>query len=152
MNFWQWFSRWLWFEGSLQAEWDMHWGAHCFWRDRVYADFNVSSIREVLNLEPPIDAVDEYHAAIPDHFGSGLSLYFIEDYYDQMPPSMQAQAKQVLLESASIVAADAMCHPRDRVGKFDWSDVERLHSTLRYLGFYRVLQKLNLLQAPRQEL
>jgi hypothetical protein len=125
---------------ELKSNWDLHYGAHCHWREDVFQKFNVTNMREVLNVEPAIDDISHYHATIPDYFRSFITVQFIAEHFQEMPSTMKPQAKRVLEESASIFAANAMCHPRDRVGKFDWSDVMQLHQMLQ-TPFYKFMQK-----------
>lgn len=124
---------------NLNEEWNLHYGAHHHWRDLVYKKFNVQNIHEVLNVEPSIDHKDYYNASIPEYFKDCSTLEWIDKNYDQLPDDKQHEAQKMMTESAAIYAADAMCHPRDRVGKFDWSDVLSLHECLRtpYLDFIK---------------
>jgi hypothetical protein len=124
---------------NLRQEWDLHFGAHCHWRDEVFKSFNVSDIRGVLNAEPPIDDEDFYNATVPPHLKSAITINWISDHWPLIEDDMLPEVKQMLYESASIFAAYAMCHPRARVGKFDWSDVIELHETL-HTPFYKFVQ------------
>ena len=40
---------------------------------------------------------------------------------------MQSKALEIVHEASSIYAAHAMCHPRERVGKFNFTDVLELN-------------------------
>ncbi len=124
---------------NVTKEWNMHQATHLHYRNDVYTKFHVSNIKEVLNLEPSIDHEDVYNAIIPDYFKEGTTLQWIDQHFDQLPQPIQYDAINIVCEEAAIQAAHAMCHPRDRVGKFDWSDVLRLHVCLNtpYLAFIK---------------
>jgi hypothetical protein len=116
---------------NLQAQWNVHYGAHQFWKQVVYDSFKVADIHQVLNVEPPIDHGEHYNATIPEYFYEYETLGWVNQHINSMSPTMRAEAIQIVEEAASIEAAHAMCHPYDRVGKFDWSDVVALHESLR---------------------
>ncbi len=115
---------------SVESEWNLHYGAHCYWRDQTYSMFNVTTIKQILNIEPSIDHEDYYHYQIPAYFKSTVTTDWIMDHYDELPRYLKQTTKIMIFEAASIMAANAMCHPRARVGKFDWSDVLQLHNIL----------------------
>ncbi len=131
---------------SLAYEWLLHYGAHCHWRDQVYSDFKVNSINEVLNIEPSIDHTDYHNATIPDYFHKkeyyGVTLTWIDANFKYLEAGVQQQALTMACEAAAILAAHAMCHPRARVGHFDWSDVVRLHEVLQSTGYLAFLKKI----------
>jgi len=54
---------------------------------------------------------------------------FVDEIYDYVPKEAQQILMKMVCEAAPICAADAICHPRDRVGNFDWGDVITLHYT-----------------------
>jgi hypothetical protein len=124
---------------NVNKEWNVHYGAHCHWRNDVYNKFNCKNIHEILNVEPAIDHDDYYNATIPVYFKDTTTLNWIDQNFDKLPEIVQYEAKKIVCESAAIFAAHAMCHPRDRVGKFDWSDVLSLHECLKtpYLDFFK---------------
>ncbi len=130
-----------------QVEWDLHHGAHLYWRNITYSRFGVNNINELLNIEPSIDHFETYKASIPEYFRSPITVDWIDNNFMEMEHNMQMDAKKIMCEAAAIMAADAMCHPRDRVGKFGWNDVVDLHSTLntRYLKF---ILKHDLVEEP----
>lgn len=113
------------------TQWHVHTLMHAYWKDKVFSSFGVRNIPEVLNLEPSIDHFDHYKTRIPEYFKSDVTTSWIDEHYEYLDADQQEAAKQMLTEAASIMAAHAMCHPRDRVGMFDWSDVTRLHEELR---------------------
>lgn len=122
-------------------------GAHQYWKEVVYSQFDVDSIKAVLNVEPAIDHEDYYNATIPTYFKppnrSWITLNWIDANFNMLSNTTQHEAMIVVCESASIFAADAMCHPRARVGKFDWSDVVNLHECL-HTPFVAFFQKYSL--------
>lgn len=118
------------FYNQLSIEWSLHYGAHCHWRDKVFADFNVTTIPQVLNVEPSIDHEEFYHATIPVYFQKNPTMTWLENQWSTLPNKMKTDGLTTIREAASIFAANAMCHPRDRVGKFDWHDVLTLHQRL----------------------
>lgn len=123
---------------DLDAEWDLYYGAHQYWMGTVYRRYSVSDVHQVLNIEPAIDHVDHYGTRIPDYFRATKTLEWVSQNFKDLGERQEA-AVDMVNEIASVYAADAMCHPRDRVGRFDWSDVLRLHQSLRtpYLEFFR---------------
>jgi hypothetical protein len=118
----------LFYVADLGAEWDLHFGAHNYWREEVFRTYNVTSCHDLLNLEPA--NTNYYGTSVPRYFKSWTTTQWIVDHYQELPHFPRVQAEQVLQEFAYIFAAEAMCYPRDRVGRFDWSDVVRLHETL----------------------
>jgi hypothetical protein len=137
---------------NVNQEWNGLYGAHCHWKDDVYNKFNAKNIHEILNVEPAIDHDDYYNATIPDYFKEDTTtLNWIDQNFDKLPGDLQYDAKKIVCESAAIFAAHSMCHPRDRVGKFDWSDVLSLHECLKtpYLGF---IKKHNLFSVQFQSI
>jgi hypothetical protein len=124
---------------NIHPEWNLHYGAHCHWRNDVYTKFDCKNVHEVLNKEPAIDHENVYNSTISDYFKSGITLTWIDQNFDQLSHNEKIDAKRMVGEAAAIYAAHAMCHPRDRVGKFDWSDVLSLHECLRtpYLDFIK---------------
>ena len=50
-------------------------------------------------------------------------IAFVNKYYDFLTPAEQVQARRMAVEGISIFAAQYMCHPRDRIRQYDWSDV-----------------------------
>jgi hypothetical protein len=127
---------------NIESEWNLHYGAHSHWKKEVYSKFNVTDINQVLNVEPAIDHEDHYHATLPDYFIQNPTVHWIDENYQKLSQDQLKEARIMLDESAAIYAAFAMCHPRDRVGKFDWSDVFRLHQTL-ITSHFKLLQKHN---------
>lgn len=114
----------------LQLEWDLHYGSHCYWKEQVYLIFGVHSMKEVLNVEPSIDHEEYYGEEVPEYFKKYTTINWINEHFNDMPDGLKQKAKVVAFEAAIIKAADVMCHPRARVGKFDWSDVIKLHEML----------------------
>ncbi len=123
---------------SIADKWDIYFGAHMYWKTQVYTTFKVNNIHELLNVEPAIDHVDYYNATIPNYFHSLETLNWIDANFDDLPSMIKNDALLVVRESASIYAAHAMCHPRDKVGKFNWDDVINLHKCLntKYIPFF----------------
>lgn len=62
------------------------------------------------------------------------------EYYPHMSAKAQTEAHSEIADMVAVFAADAMCHPRARVGKFDWSDVVQLTESLSYCKPSRMLQ------------
>jgi len=118
------------FHDALSVQWSLHYGAHCHWRDKVFVDFNVTTIERVLNVEPSIDHEEFYHATIPVYFQKNPTMSWLEKQWSALPDEMKTDALTMIREAAFIFAANAMCHPQDRVGKFDWDDVLKLHQML----------------------
>ena len=117
---------------NIPTMWNIHFGAHQYWKSQVYQSFNISNIKEVLNVEPAIDHEDYYNATIPEYFKSQYkTLDWVDTNLERMNENQKIQAKKMIAEAACIYAADAMCHPRDKVGNFDWQDVVDLHKCLR---------------------
>ena len=54
-------------------------------------------------------------------------MNWVNSNYHMVSSPQRLELDIMVKEAASIFAADAMCHPRARVGKFDWSDVVALH-------------------------
>lgn len=114
----------------LAVEWDSHFKEHLYWRSQVFSDFGVQNIETLLNLEPSIDHEEYYGYTIPQYFQNEEAVDWIENHFSQLNKSQQLQARTMLDEGAAILGAHAMCHPRDRVGQFDHTDVLRVHETL----------------------
>ena len=81
---------------------------------------------KVLNVEPSIDHKEYYNATIPAYFKQDvLFLEWVDQNFDKFEEEKQKEAIKMIKEAATINAVDAT-----RVGKFDWSDVVKLHTTL----------------------
>lgn len=128
------------YEPNVLNKWDIYYGAHMYWKTQVYTTFKVNNVREVLNVEPSIDHKDYYNATIPDYFNSFETLDWINDNFEDLPKD---DALLVVRDAASIYAAHAMCHPRDKVGKFNWDDVIALHKLLntKFVPFFEKHKK-----------
>lgn len=87
---------------------------------------DAASLREILNLEPSIDHTEHYGTKISDYFSSNDAMNWLLLYYPFLPDELQYETHNFTRDIVTVFAADAMCHPRDRVGKFDWSDVVTL--------------------------
>ncbi len=121
---------------NIEAQWELHYGAHQYWKQIVFSRFNVNSIYELLNAQPTIDDEEHYKSLIPDFFKSShpdkifLTLNWIDINFHLLSSTMQYEAKNVIREAASIFAADVLCHSREHSGKLNWSDVVALHESL----------------------
>jgi hypothetical protein len=109
-----------------EHEWPVYYGAHCHWREETFKTFGAQNISQLLNLEPSIDHSEHYYTSIPSYFQSDLFPTWLDRNYEYLSPEEQEVAQTIAQEAAAIYAADAMCHPRARVGLFDWTDVRRL--------------------------
>jgi hypothetical protein len=116
-----------------------HIPAHAYWKKEVFQRFHVSSIEELLNVEPSIDHTSYYNATIPAYFDKNPTMEWIYFHFRDLDATHKEDVKIMVQEAASIDAAYKMCHPRDRVGTFNWNDVVRLHTTMHtcYSSFLR---------------
>jgi hypothetical protein len=84
---------------NLQAQWNVHYGAHQFWKQVVYGSFKVADIHQVLNVDPH---GEHYNPAIPDYF------QWVDQNINSMPPAMRTEAIQIVEEAASIADVVAL--------------------------------------------
>ena len=123
------------------TQWQLYFGAHNYWKNVTFHRFNVHTVEELLNVEPSIDHIDFYNASIPDYIKSAHTLKWVQSNYDCLPRELRASARKMVCAEAAIVAANAMCHPRARVGNFNWMDVMELHNILPSLGYGAFLRE-----------
>lgn len=131
-----------WFNGDekLKQKWAHYQLIHDDEMKRLYRQYPASSIRQILNLNPPIDHEHYYHCRISRYFETNEAMDWLIDYYAFLPPSLQSRTHDAITDMVSVYAAHAMCHAHDRMGQFNWSDVLALLESLNHTKPARLIR------------